>query len=134
MQRGALLLIGLVVTAAIGAGGWWYQSLSLAPIEWQGYAEADFVKVGPTQQGLLTDVSVARGDQVAAGTPLFAQDETADRAARDQATRLLRQTQEQLGNLESAGKPTEIEQAEANLADARATLERAKAWASMMPR
>jgi HlyD family secretion protein len=127
MQRGALLLIGLVVTAAIGAGGWWYQSLSLAPIEWQGYAEADFVKVGPTQQGLLTDVSVARGDQVAAGTPLFAQDETADRAARDQATRLLRQTQEQLGNLESAGKPTEIEQAEANLADARATLERAKA-------
>jgi len=127
MRRRTILLSGIGIAAAAGAGLWWYWSRPPAPIEWQGYAEADFVKIGPTQQGLLTQVSVARGDQVAAGTPLFAQDDTSDRAARDQAARQLGQAQEQLANLEAAGKPTEIEQAEANLADARATLDRAKA-------
>jgi HlyD family secretion protein len=124
MYRWAFVLIG--VAAAIGAGVWWYQRLGPAPLVWQGYAEADFVKVGPTQQGLLTEVNVARGDQVAAGAPLFVQDETADRAACDQAARQLRQAEEQLANLKAAGKPTEIEQAEANLAEARATRERFK--------
>ena len=42
-------------------------------IVWQGYAEANFGMVGPTQQGLLA-VLVARGDEVAAGASLFAQD------------------------------------------------------------
>jgi HlyD family secretion protein len=39
----------------------------------------------------------------------------------------MHQAREQLANLQAAGKPTEIEQAEANLADAKATLARAKA-------
>ena len=127
MRRPLLIGIGLAVAAAIGAGLFWYQHRPPAPPQWQGYAEADFVKVGPTQQGLLTEVDVARGDQVAAGAPLFQQDETPDRDARDQAIRQLHQAQEQLANLQAAGKPTEIEQAKANLAEARATLERAKA-------
>ena len=96
------------------------------PREWQGYAEADFVKIGPVQSGLLTSLAVARGDHVEAGAPLFAQDQTDDLAGRDQARRQLGQAQEQLANLEAASKPTEILQAEANLADARATLERTK--------
>jgi HlyD family secretion protein len=121
-----IALAGAIGAGLCGAGLWWYASRPPAPIEWQGYAEADFVKVGPTQQGLVTAVYVGRGDQVAAGAPLFAQDDTSDLAARDQAARQLRQTQEQLGNLEAAGKPTEIEQAEANLADVRATLDRVK--------
>jgi hypothetical protein len=86
-------------------------------IVWQGYAEADFGMVGPTQQGLLA-VLVARGDEVAAGVSLFAQDDADDRAARDQAAQAARQ----LVNLEEGGKPTEIEQVTANLADAHATL------------
>jgi HlyD family secretion protein len=105
---------------------WWLEYRSPALVAWQGYAEADYVKVGPTQQGLLTEVTVARGDQVAAGAPLFAQDETADRAARDQALRQLMQAKEQLANLQAGGKQTEIEQAEANLADARSTLVRTR--------
>ena len=128
MRRLFLLGIGLVAAAAIGAGVWWWHShRAPPPMQWQGYADADFVKVGPTQQGLLTAVNVARGDQVAAGAPLFSQDDTADQAARDQAVRQVHQAQEQLANLQAAGKPTEIEQAEANLADAKATLARAKA-------
>ncbi len=91
---------------------------------WQGYAEADFVKVGPTQQGLLTAVAVSRGDAVEAGAVLFTQDDANDRAARDQAAQMLAQAERQLANLMAGGKPTEIEQAEANLADAQATLAR----------
>jgi HlyD family secretion protein len=127
MRLQVALVIGVAIAQAVGTGVWWYRHRPTAPIAWQGYAEADFVKVGPTQQGLLTEVTVARGDRVDVGTPLFAQDETADRAARDQAARQLRQAREQLANLEAAGKPTEIEQAEANLNDARATVVRTKA-------
>ena len=128
MHRSLLLVLGLAVAVAVGAGAWWWHGHHApAPTQWQGYADADFVKIGPTQQGLLTELNVARGDQVAAEAPLFSQDDTADRAARDQAVRQVNQAQEQLANLQAAGKPTEIEQAEANLADAKATLARTKA-------
>jgi len=128
MRRSLLIgLAALAVALAIGAGLFWPRWRASAALKWQGYAEADFVKVGPTQQGLLTEIRVARGDLVAAGALLFAQDDIQDCAARDQAARLLRQAEQQLANLQAAGKPTEIEQAEANLADARATLERTKA-------
>jgi len=120
------LAILIVVILAAGIGTlWWARERSAPPAAWQGYAEADFVKVGPVEPGQLTAVRVARGDSVAAGEPLFTQDDTAERAARDQAARQLRQAQDQLANLEAAGKPTEIAQAEANLNDARTTLARA---------
>jgi HlyD family secretion protein len=125
MSRRLALLLGVLIAAAIG-GIWWIRGAQ-TPTAWHGYAEADYVKVGPTQQGLLTDVNVARGAEVGAGSLLFVQDETADRAARDQAARQLQQACDQLANLEAAGKPTEIDQAEANLSDARATIERTKA-------
>jgi HlyD family secretion protein len=119
-------LAGAIGAGLCGVGLWWYEIRPSVPMEWQGYAEADFVKVGPTQQGLVTAVYVGRGDRVAMGAPLFAQDDASDRAARDQAVQQLGQAQEQLDNLEAAGKPTEIKQAEQNLADNRATLDRSK--------
>jgi HlyD family secretion protein len=121
----AIMLFGVLIATAVGIGAWWYPRPQVLTA-WQGYAEADYVKVGPTQQGLLTEVKVARGAEVGVGTELFSQDETADRAARDQAARQLQQAKNQLANLEASGKPTEIDQAEANLADARATVERTK--------
>ncbi len=102
----------------------WFEQRAPASTAWQGYVEADYVKVSPTQQGRLTAVSVARGDTVAAGAPFFGQDDTADRAARDQAARQLAQAEDQLANLQAGGKPTEIRQALANLADTRAALVR----------
>ncbi len=120
MTRARLLVI-VIAIAAIAAGGYyWWRSRQPHPIEWQGYADADFVKIGPTQQGLLTAVHVARGDKIAAGTPLFDQDDISDRAAYEQAQRQLRQAEEQLANLQAPAKPTEIKQALANLADAEA--------------
>jgi HlyD family secretion protein len=120
--------LAVVLLVAAGGGGLWWWSHRAAPtIMWQGYAEADFVKVGPTQPGLLTAVSVARGDTVAADALLFTQDDAADRAARDQAKQQLSQAEQQLANLQQSAKPTEIQQAEANLADANATLVRVSA-------
>jgi len=77
-----------LVLAGGGAGGWWF-SRPPSAMEWQGYAEADFVKVGPTQQGLLTAVRVSRGDYVAMGAPLFDQDDGEVRPPRDVAERQL---------------------------------------------
>lgn len=122
MSRRVILVIALLAIA--GAGFWWWQTRPPPPIEWQGYAEADFVKVAPVFEGLLTSLHVERGAEVACGAPLFDQDDAADRATLDQAKRQLRQAQDQLTNLEASGKPTEIEQAEANLAEAKATRER----------
>jgi HlyD family secretion protein len=122
------LQVAILAVLALGAGLWWWSKhRATAAVTWQGYADADYVKVGPTQQGLLTGLAVFRGDAVAEGTLLFTQDETADRAARDQAARQLAQAEEQLENLRAGGKPTEIQQAEANLADARSTRERMQA-------
>jgi HlyD family secretion protein len=126
MSKRVMTFLGVLLMAAAAVGAWWWLPRAPARIAWQGYAEADYVKVGPTQQGLLMAVSVARGAAVEIGTPLFRQDETADRAAREQAARQLQQAREQLANLEAAGKPTEIQQAEANLVDARSTVERNK--------
>jgi HlyD family secretion protein len=119
VNRRFIAVIIILLMGAAGAG-WWWTTRVPPPLEWQGYAEADFIKVGPTQQGLLTSLYVARGSRVETGAPLFDQDDTNDRASRDQIQRQLGQAEEQLANLQAAGKPTEIEQAEANLADATA--------------
>ncbi len=124
MKQRVWLVIALLIAA--GAGGyWWWSTRRVLPIMWQGYAEADFVKVGPTQSGLLTSVRVKRGDTVAKGDLLFTQDDADDLAARNQARQQLDQAEKQLANLQQPMKPTEIQQAEANLADANATLARA---------
>jgi HlyD family secretion protein len=127
-----------LIVAACGGVAWWWHGRAAPGVVWQGYADADFVKIGPTQEGLLTAVHVQRGDEVRAGDLLFDQDDTPDRAAHDQAVQLLAQAGQQLGNLQAAGKTTEIEQAEANLADATATLARATAdlhrGESLLPR
>jgi HlyD family secretion protein len=123
-MRRLLVILGAL---AVAGAAWWSLRPAAAPPAWQGYAEADFVKVGPVLQGQLIEVAVARGDQVAAGAVLFRQDDTAERAQRDQAAHQVGQAEEQLGNLEATSKPTEILQAEANLADARATLARNQA-------
>src|ERR1700722_540573 len=120
MHRGLLFAAALMLVGG-GAGLWWWAHRPPAPEVWQGYAEADYVKVAPTEAGQLTALMVARGDAVAAGAPLFTQDDNDERAARDQAASQLDQARQQLANLETGGKLTEIQQAEANLADVRAT-------------
>ena len=115
-----------MVALILSAGYALFRPRPQGPLAWQGYAEADFVKVGPTQPGLLTAVRVARGDRVVKGQPLFTQDDADDRAAVDQARRMLQQARDQLANLLAPAKPSEIDQAEANLRDAAAARDRAQ--------
>jgi HlyD family secretion protein len=51
----------------------------------QGYVEGEFVYVASSLAGQLETLSVQRGQQVTSGQPLFSLDETAEKAARDQA-------------------------------------------------
>ncbi|MGH7154538.1 MAG: HlyD family secretion protein [Acetobacteraceae bacterium] len=124
MTRKQSALAAAVVAVAAGLL-WWRFAPVAPPLSWQGYVDADYVKVGPTQQGLLTLLAVKRGDHVAQGAPLFAQDDGFDRAARDEAAARLAQSQDQLRNLQAASRETEIAQAKADLADAVAARERA---------
>jgi HlyD family secretion protein len=113
-------LIVVALALIVGGGGVWWMRQRAEPLGWQGYADADYVAVGPTQAGLLTRLFVRRGDTVAKDAPLFDQDDTDDKAARDQAA----QAEATLKNLQAESRETEIAQAEANLADTRATRDR----------
>src|SRR4026207_119725 len=50
----------------------------------QGYVEGEFVYVASPLAGQLQVLSVQRGQQVTTGQPLFALDETTEKAAREQ--------------------------------------------------
>src|SRR5438132_5047374 len=50
----------------------------------QGYVEGEFVYVASPLAGQLETLSVDRGQEVTTGQPLFALDETAEKAAREQ--------------------------------------------------
>ena len=76
-RRAGLILLVLLA----GVGTWWWTHRPHGPVLFPGYLEADYVKVGPVQAGLLTEVAVSRGQTVAAGELLFTQDDTGDRAA-----------------------------------------------------
>ncbi|HUB15255.1 MAG TPA: HlyD family efflux transporter periplasmic adaptor subunit [Acetobacteraceae bacterium] len=119
MKRLVLPILALVALAVGGA--WWWQDRDDAPPGWQGYVDADFVRVAPTLAGQLVTLSVHRGQQVAAGAPLFAQDDTSECAAQEQAAASLAEAKDRLTNLEKAGRETEIAQAKADLADMIAT-------------
>ena len=118
-----LVAVAVLAAVAVGGGQWW-ESIEAPPPGWQGYVDADYVRVGPTLGGQLTSLSVHRGDQVAAGEPLFTQDEADDLAARNQAAATLAEAQDRLANLENAGRETEIAMAQADLVDMRATRDR----------
>ncbi len=119
-----LLLIVLVLLAAGAAAGWWWVNRPQGVPTWQGYVDAEYVRVSPTLTGRITGIAVARGDHVTVGAPLFTQDEIDDVAARDAAAGKLAETQARLANLETRSRDTEIAQGRADLADLIATRDR----------
>ncbi len=109
------------LAAAIGLGG------SSATATFSGYVEADYVMVTSTIGGTLTRLEVARGDQVAAGAPLFALDDAAERAARDEAAARLAQAEAQLADLRLGRRQPEIDAIIAQRAQAEAALRQSQA-------
>ncbi len=122
MKRILFLLV--LLAAGTGAAAWWWLNRDPNAGAWQGYVDAEYVRVSPTLTGRIVSLAVNRGAQVAAGAPLFAQDDADDKAARDAAAGKLAQMQAQLDNLQTRSRDTEIAQARADLADQVATRDR----------
>ena len=121
----ARALLPLLLLLAVGFAAWHWYPKAPDPNAWQGYADAEFVRIGPPLQGLLTQVPVKAGDRVAAGQLLFAQDDGNDKASRDEIAARVAENEARLANLQAPGREVEIAQAAANVADASAALARA---------
>jgi HlyD family secretion protein len=119
-----ILLAIVVLATAVGAAGWWWLHRTVGPDAWQGYVDAEYVRVSPTLTGRVTGIAVARGDQVSDGALLFTQDDADDVGARDAAAGKLAEAQARLNNLETRSRDTEIAQGKADLADLVATRDR----------
>jgi HlyD family secretion protein len=122
MKRRLIAL--LLLAGGAGAASWWWFGQDSATDAWQGYVDAEYVRVSPTLTGRIVSLAVSRGSQVAAGAKLFAQDDADDIAARDAAAGKLAEAEARLTNLQTASRETEIAQARADLADLVATRDR----------
>jgi HlyD family secretion protein len=74
----------------------------------QGYVEGEYVRIAAPFGGTLQQLAVQRGDDVAAGAPVFALERDNEVAARRQAEQQLRAAQARLENLKSGKRPTEV--------------------------
>jgi HlyD family secretion protein len=86
----------------------------------QGYVEGEYVRVAAPFAGTLLQLSVKRGDEVAAAAPLFALERENESAARREAEERLRGAEARLANLQSGKRPPEVETAAEQLQQARA--------------
>jgi HlyD family secretion protein len=78
-RRSLSVAISLVIAAFLNSCG------DSSADRFQGYVEGEFVYVASSLPGQLETLSVQRGQQVTSGQSLFSLDETAEKAARDQA-------------------------------------------------
>lgn len=101
-----LLLSSLLALAACGEDG---------PTRWQGYAEGEYLRMGAPEAGWVESLSVARGQRVEAGAPLFTLESSRQQAALAQAEAELARTEANLADLRQGSRPEEIAQIEARL-------------------
>jgi HlyD family secretion protein len=92
------------------------------PEEFQGYAEGEYLRIAAPEAGWVQAVSVAKGQAVAAGAPLFTLDATRERAAVAEARAALAQAESSLADLRTGARPEEIASIEAQLNEAEASL------------
>ena len=90
--------------------------------EFQGYVEGEYVYVASPLGGALTNLAVARGDEVKSGQLLFTLERESEASAVRQAEKNLAQSQSQLNDLTKGMRPTEIASLEAQLQQAQANL------------
>lgn len=86
----------------------------------QGYVEGEFVYVASPLAGQLDRLDVERGRLVKRGDPLFALENDAEQAARDEAEQRLSQAKANLEDSKKGRRPSEIDSLEAQLRQANA--------------
>jgi HlyD family secretion protein len=89
----------------------------------QGYVEGEYVYVSCPVSGELKELKVARGDSVHANDLLFVLDPMPETASLDQAKAMLAQAQNNLDDARKGKRPSEMQTMQAQLAQARASLE-----------
>lgn len=107
---------GALVALATALGG------AEAPPAYQGYIEAEYVRLAGRGGGTLQTLAVRRGDRVAAGSLMFLLDPERERIARDEAAARLRQAEAVLADLQKGRREPEIRAIEARLRQAEASL------------
>jgi len=93
---------------------------------WLGYVEGERVAVAAPEGGWIEALSVAEGDVVTVGQPLFRLNAERETAQRSAASARLSQAEAQLSNLLTGRRPDEIAAAEAKIAAGRSQLELAR--------
>jgi HlyD family secretion protein len=93
-----------------------------APSYYQGYAEAEYVRVALPFAGSLERLNVQRGTQVKAGDELFVLERENETAGRREAEERLKNSEAQLANLQKGKRPTEIAGIRAQIAQAESAL------------
>jgi HlyD family secretion protein len=101
------------------------------PVAYHGYVEADYLYIAPEGTGRIIDLPVAEGESVAQGQLLFVLDDNAQRASLRAAEAREAVAEANWQNLKTGSRAAEVDviaaslqQAEADLALARLTLER----------
>ena len=96
-----------------------------AESNWQGYVEGEFVYLGSSQSGKLTQLDVARGDDISANAPVFALESVDETAALQQAQQQLAAARAQLADIQTGKRPPEVDVTRAQLAQALANARKA---------
>jgi HlyD family secretion protein len=91
-----------------------------APAPFQGYAEGEFVLVAAPFGGRLEKRYVNRGQDVAAGAPLFTLEQENEKAARHEAEERLRNSEAKVADLVTGRRKPEVDAARAQQAQATA--------------
>ena len=86
IPRGRAALLSVVAAAIVSFGAYAYVHRGPAPLEFQGWVEAELLFISPDEAGRVETLGVREGDEVAAGGALFALDADLQRAAVDEAT------------------------------------------------
>jgi HlyD family secretion protein len=127
-NRARLIPLGLLVTAALGYGGFRLWKAH-QPYEWSGTVEARTIAVGSRAGGRIKSVLVREGERVKAGQPLVELEPADLYAQRLQARGQLDEAQATLEKLEKGARPEELEQARARSLTASAQLEQTRTGA-----
>jgi len=123
----SILLPRLAGTALLTAAALLGACSPKADPAWAGYVEGEYVYVAAPIAGALTTLAVQRGDEVKRGAPLFALDDQAERAAREEAAARASGAGAQAADLSKGKREQEIAVVQAQITQARAQAVQASA-------